>query len=132
MLSVEEYLNKIGPHIKNIIKNLKKSGTWKIQLTIVNNFFSSIDNDEDFVMHSKGDNIEIIINGKADQVIKKLFDSLKNRYPNNLELMKGSEFTFHYVQLLYYKCCKKSQSWRIIYRFSWLGKKQKSNNRYYQ
>ena len=40
---------------------------------------------------------------EADEVIKKLFDSLKNRYQNNFELMRGSEFVFDYVQLLYYK-----------------------------
>ena len=51
-LSVEEYLNKISPCLKDIINNLKKSGAWKIQLTIANNFISSIDNDEDHVMHS--------------------------------------------------------------------------------
>ena len=51
-LSVEEYLNKISPYLKDIINNLKKSGTWKIQLTIANNFISSIDNDEDHVIHS--------------------------------------------------------------------------------
>ena len=49
---------------------------------------------------------EIKINDEADEIIKKLFDSLKNRYQNNLESMKGSEFVFDYVQLLYYKCHK--------------------------
>ena len=56
-------------------------------------------------MHSKSDNIEIIINDEADEV-KKNFDSLKNKYHNNLESVKCSEFVFDYVQLLYYKCCK--------------------------
>ena len=42
-LSVEEYLNKIRPSLKDIINNLKKSNTCKIQLTIGNNFISSID-----------------------------------------------------------------------------------------
>ena len=51
-------------------------------------------------------NIEIIINDEADEAIKELFDSLKNRYQNNLESMKGSEFVFDYVHLLYYKCHK--------------------------
>ena len=45
-LSVEEYLNKIRPYLKDIINNLKKPETHKIQLTIVNNFISSIDNNE--------------------------------------------------------------------------------------
>ena len=28
-LSVEEYLNKVNPYLKDIINNLKKSETWK-------------------------------------------------------------------------------------------------------
>ena len=54
-------------------------------------------------MHSKSNNIEIMVNDEADEVIEELFDSLKNRYQNNLELMKGSEFVFDYVYLFYYK-----------------------------
>ena len=42
-------------------------------------------------------------NYKADEVIRELFDSLQNRYQNNLESIKGSDFAFDYVQLLYYK-----------------------------
>ena len=44
------------------------------------NFTSSLDNNEEHVMHSKSDDIEIIISGEADEVIKQLFDLLKNRY----------------------------------------------------
>ena len=69
-LSVEEYLNKIRPYLKDIINNLKKSGTCKIHLTIKNVFISSINNDEERVMHSKSDNIKIMINDEADEVIK--------------------------------------------------------------
>ena len=47
-----------------------------------------------------------MINVEADEVIKELFNSLKNRYQNNLESMKGTEFVFDYVHLLYYKCHK--------------------------
>ena len=36
--------------------------------------------------------------------MKLIFDSLKNRYQNILETIKGREFVFHYVQLLYFKC----------------------------
>ena len=79
-LSVEEYLNKIRPYLKIIINNLKKSGIWKIQLIISNNFISSLDNDEERVMHSKSDNIEIMINDEADDIIEELFDSLKKRF----------------------------------------------------
>ena len=88
-LSVEEYLNKIRPYLKDIINNLKKSDTWKIELTVANNFISpKDDNDEEQVKYSKSDNIEIMINDRADEVIKELFKSLKDRYQNNLNRLK--------------------------------------------
>ena len=52
-------------------------------------------------MISKSDNIQVMINDEADEIIKALFDSLKNRYETNLESMKGSKFVFDYVHLLY-------------------------------
>ena len=109
-LSVEEYLNKVSPYLKDIMNNLKKSDTWRIQLTIANNFISSIDNDEERAMHSKSDKIEIMINDEPDEVIKELLDSRKNKYQTNLESMKGGEFVFDYVELLYYKCHKINQN----------------------
>ena len=69
-LSLEEYLNKIRPYLKDIINNLKKSDKQKIQLAISINSISFIDNDEEHVMHLKGDNIEIMMNDEADKVIK--------------------------------------------------------------
>ena len=45
-LSVEVHLNKISSYSKDIINNLKKRHTWKIQLTIANNFISSLDYDK--------------------------------------------------------------------------------------
>ena len=45
-----------------------------------------------------------MISDEADEVLKELFDSLKNRYQNNLESMKGSEFVFDYAHLMYNKC----------------------------
>ena len=57
-------------------------------------------------MHSKIDNKEYMIIDEADEVIKEFFDSLKNKYQNNLESMKGSEFFFDYAHFLYYECCK--------------------------
>ena len=47
---------------------------------------------------------EIMINGEVYEVLREIFDSLKNRYQNNLKSMKGIEFVFDYVHLLYYKC----------------------------
>ena len=73
--------------MKDTINNLKKSDSWKIQLTITNNFITSIDNVEEHATHSKCNKIEIIINDEANEVIKALFDSLTNRYQINLESM---------------------------------------------
>ena len=102
-LSAEEYLNKIRQYLKDITNNLKKSDTWRIQLTITINFIcSKDDNDEERVMHSKSDNIQIMINDKVDEVIKKLFDSLIGLEKS----MRGSDFIFDCVHLMYYKCHK--------------------------
>ena len=45
-------------------------------------------------MHSKNYNIEMMVNDEVDEVIKEFFDSLKNKFQNNLESMKvsGSKF----------------------------------------
>ena len=46
-------------------------------------------------MHSKNDNIEIMTNDKADEVIDELFESLLSRYQIRLETSTtGSNFIF--------------------------------------
>ena len=57
-------------------------------------------------MHSKSDNIEIMSCDEADEIIKRLFDSLKNSHQKNLESMRDSEFVLVFVDLLYHKCHK--------------------------
>ena len=95
--------NKFNILIKKDMNNLKISDKGKIQLTIANKFISSIDNGEEQVMHSRSGNIEIVINDEAYEVTEELFESFKKRYQNNLESIKGSQFVFDYVRLLYYK-----------------------------
>ena len=46
-LLIQEYLSKVQPYLKDIMINLQKSDTWEIQLTIANNFISSIDIDKE-------------------------------------------------------------------------------------
>ena len=66
---------------------------------------SSKDNGKERVMHLKRDNIEIMINDKADQVIDERFQSLLSRYLSWLETsIKSGDFIFDCVHLLYYKC----------------------------
>ena len=51
-------------------------------------------------MHSNSDNIETMIGGETDEIIKELFESILQRYQKGSEeSMKGSDG----VDLLYYK-----------------------------
>ena len=78
-------------YLRDIIINLQKSDTWKIQLTIVINFISSNDADEEHVMHSKSDNIKFVLYDNANEVVNELFESLLSRYQIGLETsMRGS------------------------------------------
>ena len=79
-LSVKEYLNESKSYLKDIITDLQKSSTWKIQLTIAVNFISSEDNDEEQVMHSRSDNIEVLAYDNVNEVIKEIFELLFSRY----------------------------------------------------
>ena len=68
---------------------------------------SSKDYNEERVMHSKSDKVEIMINNKADRVIEELSQSFFSRYQIELNTsMKGSDFVFDCVHLFYYKCHK--------------------------
>ena len=96
-LSIKEYLNKIKTILERqviIINNLHKSDKWKIQLTIGKIYCKR-------VLHSKKDSIEIMSHGKADKVI--------GEYQVELEIsMKGCDFIFDPVNLLYHKCHAKN------------------------
>ena len=52
ILSVEEYLNKIRPYIRDVINDVKKSDTWKIKLTTAINLVSPKDNNEGRALYS--------------------------------------------------------------------------------
>ena len=52
------------------LKKTENLITQRIQFTLAINFMSSKSNDEDCVIHSKGDNIEIMTYDKTDKVIK--------------------------------------------------------------
>ena len=70
-VSVKEYLNVIKPYLKDMIIDLQISDTWKIQLTIAINFISSKDVDEQCVIHSKSENIEVMPYDGAYEVLIK-------------------------------------------------------------
>ena len=115
-LSVEEYFNEINPfstnipsggievehwvkpYLEDLITDLQKFGTWNIQLAIAIKFSSSKNTDEEQVMHSKSDNIEVMTYDNANKVIEEIFESLLSRSQIGLEtLLKGSDFIFDSV-----------------------------------
>ena len=70
-----------------------------------------------------------MISDEADEVMKEHFDSLKNRYQNNLESMKGSEFVYNHVRLLYCKCQKINMNRSgYIYSLNWIKNKHVAIN----
>ena len=91
--------------MRNVIINLQKFDSWKIQVTIAIDFPSSKDDDEERVMHSESDNIACMSYDNANEVVNELFESFLSRYQAGLKTsMKGSDFILDSVQLLYYKC----------------------------
>ena len=91
-----------------MINAYKSKGEWKIQLTAAINFTSlKPDSDETRVMHTKSDNAEIMIGSDTNDVIKEPFKSFLQRSQEGVpEKMKGSEFEFDGVNLLYYDFIK--------------------------
>ena len=86
--------------MRDIITDLQKSNTWKIQLTIGITFFSSKDTKEERAMHSNGNNENL-----TNEAVDELFFSLSSRCQDNLQTsLRGSEFIFDSVQVMYYKC----------------------------
>ena len=85
-------------------------GEWKILLTMSINFISSKDDsDETRDMHTKSDNIEMMIGSETGKIIEELFKSLLQKCQEGLvESVKGSEFIFDSVDLLYYHLQKTS------------------------
>ena len=65
--------------LQNIMIDLQKLDTWKIQLTMIINFISSKDTDEDCLMHSKVDDIEVTTHDDPKEIIEDVFESLPSR-----------------------------------------------------
>ena len=104
ILTISKYLDVIRPYLVDMINDHKNQSEWEIQLITAINFISSKPNsDETSIMHTKSNNIEIMIGSDTDEVIENLFKSLLQRYQENLEeKMRGSEFVFDAVDVLHY------------------------------
>ena len=94
----------IRPYLVDMINDHKNQSEWKIQLSAEINFISyKPDSDETRIMHTKRNDIEIMIGSDTNEVIEDLFKSLLQGYQENLEeKMRGSEFNFDVVNLLHY------------------------------
>ena len=90
-----------------MIDNHKAHSEWKIQLIMQIDFISSLDTNEFRIMHTKSNNIEIMNGIETNDIINELFKSFLERYQEGVETkMKGSEFIFESVDLLYYSLHK--------------------------
>ena len=81
-LFIDDYLDMIRQYLTDIINDRKSQGEWNIQLTMEINFISSKDSNETRTMHTKSDNIEIMIRNETDKIIDSViyFDSVNLLY----------------------------------------------------
>ena len=123
-LSLKRYLKMFKPYLSDLINNHKTHGLvryhsggkswpektsseWKIQLTMAINFISSKDSDETRTMHTKSNDVEIIIGSETNEIIMELFKSFLQKYK---ESMRGTEFVYDSIDVLYYDLNKVSLS----------------------
>ena len=60
-------------------------------------------------MYTRSDNVEIMFGDDNDDIIEQLFESLLQKYEENLKnKMKGSDFEFQGVNFLYYGLTKRA------------------------
>ena len=82
-----------------MINDLKKSGEWKIHLTMKMNFTWSKNSNEKRLIDCKKDNKEIISDFNIKEIIEELFHSLLQRHKVGLEQStKVRDFMFDYVE----------------------------------
>ena len=82
-------------------------------------------------MHTKSNNVEIMMGSETDEIIEELFESFFQRYQEGLEeSMRGSEFVYDSVDALYYNLNKVSLSRGRSYIDSpkWLKNKKATMN----
>ena len=103
-LSFNEYLELIKPYLYDLIHVHKAKGAWKIQLSAEISFISEKPNSNEIrVMFTRSTPEEFMIGSETEEVAKKLFMSILQKYQDNLQnKMKGSDFIFNGINYLYY------------------------------
>ena len=84
-LSPKEYLDTIRPYLGDMIIDYKTQGEWKMQLTMSVNFISSKDSEEICNLHTRRNNIEIVMVNETDEIIDELFESFLQNYQKDLK-----------------------------------------------
>ena len=104
MINDHKTLMDLKVHSRNELIDYKTQfGESKIQLTMRINFISSKDSEETRTIHTKSNNVEIMIGSETDNITDELFESFLQRYQEGLEeSMRGNEFVFTNFDLLHY------------------------------
>ena len=132
ILALKEYLALIEKYLRELIEEFKLKGEWKIQLTIEVNFISlKPGSDETRIMYTRSDNVEIMFGNDNDDIIEQIFESLLQKYEENLQnKVRGSYFEFDGVNFLYYDFNKTSinRGGSYIDSPKWLKEKKSTIN----
>ena len=104
MINDHKTLMDLKVHSRNELIDYKTQfGESKIQLTMRINFISSKDSEETRTMHTKSNNVEIMMGSETGHIIDEHFEFLLQRYQEGLEeSMRGNEFVFTNFDLLHY------------------------------
>ena len=104
ILTLKEYLALIENYLRELINYYKNKGEWELQLIAEISFISlKPGSDETRTMHNRSDNKEFMNGDETDESIEELFESFLQKYEENLQnKMKGSDFEFDGVNILYY------------------------------
>ena len=100
--SVKQYHNKITPHLYDLINDhMIARRVWKIQISMRENFISFKDTGETRTIYVWSDNISIMWCSDTDDIIRELFRSFLHNYQEELNIIKGSQFIFESVDIIF-------------------------------
>ena len=68
-----------------MIIDQKTEGEWKIQLTMSINFISFKDSDQICNLHTRSNNIEIMMVNETDEIIDEIFEYFLQNYQKDFE-----------------------------------------------
>ena len=89
ILSVRQYLNKITPHLYNLINHHRITGrVWKIHISMCVNLISSKDTGETRTIYICSNNESIMLDRDKNDIIRELLRSFLHNYQEELKIIK--------------------------------------------